>query len=513
MLPPAAMLNRHVDRYQKRALYLIGYDASLIPDTVETKYELSFKPYDLVWYRSPYELNLLKKVGFVIDHFRMVRCFGLGREGSREGEEGSDDHEEDELRGLRRVFDRSWGSSVAVENSDVDIDKYNNAQNIAKNGNKDNTDRKEDKINFKNTELDKLKARRTVVVCFIDHFSLCTNVLRQDMVSAGDTPYTLLLLGGSFKDWLADRNNGPMLTYDDLKYTIHVSGGRRGNAVGAIQKAEKIYILHQDDIVNNGVTTNDILWPFILAAVSGARIQLAKYNAHLQSLVGVGGSNFDSLDWNSMSMQKTMSSGLVRLHGFGVSTARVEVRRMGYDSDGHLQPIKDETNLSSEEHSSSSKERSSSTSSSSARESSSTEPSSTINTDNTTENNTLPFRKKLLSSPIILELNFSHFIVGRDGSCTITHNNTIITSLIRTMSFLVIDIITDNKPKPDNTQVNIQLSLRGNMFGDTIFNLPLKFLVNLRNIESSNSTNQKVNGYFLNAKHHLPDSYRISIKV
>lgn len=502
MLPPAALLNRHIDRYQKRGLYLIGYDASLIPDMVETKYELSFKPYDLVWYRSPYELNLLKKVGFVIDHFRMVRCFGLGREGGKAVGEGSNDYEEEELRGLRRIFDRSWGSSVAVENIDVDIDNYDNAQNIAENGNKDNNDRDEDKINFKNIELDKLKAIKTVVVCFIDHFSLCTSVLRQDMVSTGDTPYTLILLGGSFKDWLEDRNNSPILNYDDLKYTIHVSGGRRGNAVGAIQKAEKIYILHHDNIVNNGVTTNDILWPFILAAVSGARIQLAKYNAHFQSLVGVEGNNFDSLDWNSMSMQKTMSSGLVRLHGFGVSTARVEVRRMGYDSDGHLQLIQDTTDLSFEEYSTSSK-----------KQSSSTKPSSTINTDNTTENNTLPFSKQLLSSPIILELNFSQFVVGRDGSCSITHNNTIITSLIRTMSFLVVDIITDNTPKPDNIQVSIQLSLRGNMFGDTIFNLPLKFLVNSRNIESSNSTNQKGNGYFLNAKHHLPDSYRISIKV
>jgi hypothetical protein len=220
-----------------------------------------------------------------------------------------------------------------------------------------------------------------------------------------------------------------------------------------------------------------------------------------------------------------MSSGLVRLHGFGVSTASVGVQRMVYDSDNRLIPLQDDTILSStKEYSSSSKVYSSteppstpsnqSTSSdkehtSFDKEFSSTEPSSeepSIDINDIA----IPNNSQFLS-PIILELNFSQFIVGRDGSCSISHNGVIITSLIRSMSYLIIDIITDENMSVENVEINTQLSLRGNMFGDEIFNLPLKFFVNLSN--NSNSPNYMENGYLMKSKHHPPDSYRISIKV
>lgn len=124
----------------------------------------------------------------------------------------------------------------------------------------------------------------------------------------------------------------------------------------------------------------------------------------------------------------------------------------------------------------------------------------------------------LLSSPIILELNFSQFIVGRDGSCSIAHKGVIVTSLIRSMSYLIIDIVHDNKSSHineiENIEVSIELSLRGNMFGDEVFNLPLKFKINSRDSEiSKHASDNKEDGYHLNSEHQLPDSYRMSIKI
>ena len=103
LLPPGFNLNRTVDRPQRRAVYFLGFDPRYLPhynipvhesDTLggahlnqsspspspslSAPQTFSFLHYDIIWYRSTYELSLLINAGFIPDYFRTIHCFGVG---------------------------------------------------------------------------------------------------------------------------------------------------------------------------------------------------------------------------------------------------------------------------------------------------------------------------------------------------------------------------------------------------------------------------------------------------
>ena len=97
------------------------------------------------------------------------------------------------------------------------------------------------------------------------------------------------------------------------------SSGDSGSGRGGNSGSSRV---HLED------TTADVLWPMILGGVAGLRLHLPAHHAHLLTAAQ------EAPAWTALRMQRTVSSGVVRLHGFGPVTAGVRTSRMVFDDDG-----------------------------------------------------------------------------------------------------------------------------------------------------------------------------------
>ena len=307
--------------------------------------------------------------------------------------------------------------------------------------------------------------------------------------------------------------DGDELWTEDLVRTVLVGTHRTGRAVDMIRRSKNIFIFHgpdghreagrgaaegmQDAVSSSSTSTvNDVLWPLVVAVQSGARIFLSQPNTHLQNLDF--GSQIPSETWTSLGASRTMSSGIVRLHGFGVRTSRVDVVRMSSSGRGIVVPG-DGCPLS---------DISTADGHTSNPLPSSSEPStSSPSLENSIPTESPGSASPMAPLPLLLRVTFSDFLVGRDGSCCVVYKGVTLTCLIRPVKFLLIKLagpFGDSKlsspsssasspaPSTDNANFSdqpihtppsavshsqpplaMELSLRGNMFADEIFNLPL----------------------------------------
>ena len=407
MLPSGHDMHKQVDRAQKRAAYLIGLDPTLLPlstapprehsnksgnDTQNSASTLSFSHYDLLWYRSPYELMQLQHAGFTINPFRMILCFGLGGESEARNE----------VNTFEKAFRRSWGlgliNPVKSSRKHTDPSSSNRSEGSGSNFSKMN----------RRTDLP------VVAVCFISHAEHCSEEARNSMMHSVVGTYKLLLIGGLWSDWL---DNGACEGFSEhVERIVHVSTRQVGDAINIVETAGSVFIFHTGIArarnSNNSLlinTVNDVIWPIVLAASSDTRIHLSNPNPHLEDLVR--GSNLLSEKWTSIGMAKVFSSAVVRLHGFGVNTARVNAHQICISESGNFCRL----NLTAE-------------------------PDCLFST---------PYSPPLISTflrnnsvlesvTVILQLGFSDFTVGRDGSCCIVYRGMTLTCLIRPFKYLII---------------------------------------------------------------------------
>ena len=606
LLPTGFPLNRTVDRPQRRAAYFLGFDSQLMSHYVSLKGEaaamgsnhsssspssspssppsIAFPHYDVIWYRSSYELSLLIIAGFQADYFRTIHCFGVGDLNHISGADSKES--ESQINSTRTSF-QSWSDLLILPsnrssrglNGTYDCTGHVQSDNCnAGRGTEDLHDPNQSDVKL--ISRDEVTGDDNLAVCFIAHLSSCLFEIRESWIPASSKPYRLLLLGGTLSQWMdsdaapggkqrrrgkervggkerrrsrshhggsvqgpegsssgkrdgdeemdgeevceekerdedegEEEGEGQIL---DLVRTVLVGTHRTARAVDMIRRSKNVFIFHGGDAVatedSGGAmgsavsTVDDIIWPIVAAVQSGSRIFLSQPNTHLQSLNF--GSHIPSDTWTALGARRTMSSGIVRLHGFGVRTARVDVTRVTSNEEGMIIPYdccppplpsSAECHPHYPSHSSFTplpvKGQS---------QIPSAGPGSTPSL-----------------APLFLQVTFTDFLVGRDGSCCVVHKGVTLICLIRPVKLLVINFtappahstsssslssssssppstssssssaaaaaaaartvnasISDTLPAVShshsfNMEVSLSLSLRGNMFADEIFHLPL----------------------------------------
>eukprot|EP00597_Dinobryon_sp_UTEXLB2267_P000019 CAMPEP_0170056900 /NCGR_PEP_ID=MMETSP0019_2-20121128/120_1 /TAXON_ID=98059 /ORGANISM="Dinobryon sp., Strain UTEXLB2267" /LENGTH=698 /DNA_ID=CAMNT_0010261497 /DNA_START=351 /DNA_END=2443 /DNA_ORIENTATION=+ len=70
-------------RMQKRAAYLIGFDASLLSEALATaavlQLPVKYNHYDVLWFRDAFEIKLWREAGLSFTTIRMQHAFGVGK--------------------------------------------------------------------------------------------------------------------------------------------------------------------------------------------------------------------------------------------------------------------------------------------------------------------------------------------------------------------------------------------------------------------------------------------------
>eukprot|EP01035_Chromulina_nebulosa_P029062 gene29062-38473_t len=168
-----------------------------------------------------------------------------------------------------------------------------------------------------------------VYVCFWRFATLCTMSHRRMLAQEkhGEA-FTLLLLGGFFSDWV---DNEDVLTIDMVPSVLHVGDGNLGEAaVQAIQAATVAYFMYGSTSIS---TVEDVLWPFIAAAVSGCRIHLLQSNQHIQSVLSGHPQAISASDWDRKGYLISMLRlGMDRLVGFGSAVSSMVLRNFNFES-------------------------------------------------------------------------------------------------------------------------------------------------------------------------------------
>lgn len=160
-----------------------------------------------------------------------------------------------------------------------------------------------------------------LIVCSIHHSSLCSEKNRAAMVQRASNEgddiesqhQVLLLLGGTWEAW--QRNgvltNSSMGIAERLR-NIKLVPQHRGDDAAALFSAARAVIFINPAAASTS-PGEDNLWPFVTAAVSGARIYLLQPAAHLMQLAEQG-----CEDWHRDYFENfVVKSGFDRLEGFG----------------------------------------------------------------------------------------------------------------------------------------------------------------------------------------------------
>jgi hypothetical protein len=301
---------------QKRISYVVGYDPVLINKvmknsmsntaaTTTTKEKVSMKyennHYDVILYRSPFELSLYHDAGVMFKSDRLQHAFGLGLSTQDE--------------------------SLKIQHRSVVIVCFYSYKYLCKTS-----------IIASNYA----RARATLLkkdhhVLYTDEAQLDRSKINDDDDDDDNDAKILLLIGGMWQDWLD--------TDEDflLHEVIHVREGTTGIAVAVIQQAALMVLMldntglgqyftcnnshsswkqsidydHDHGLIDCHITnaidtTRNILWPFVAAANAYTRIFLYVYNEHYQQLNNVGCSNW-SEDMFRTVMLKTAFDRLIGL--------------------------------------------------------------------------------------------------------------------------------------------------------------------------------------------------------
>ena len=168
-----------------------------------------------------------------------------------------------------------------------------------------------------------------VFVCFWRFATLCTMSNRRMLAQENHgKAFTLLLLGGRFSDWV---DSGDVLTIDIVPTVLHVGDGNLGEAgVQAIQAAKIAYFMYGASSVS---TVEDVLWPFIAAAVSGCRIHLLQSNQHILAVLSGHPQVISPSDWDRPGyLMSMLRLGMDRLVGFGSAVSSMVLQNFNFES-------------------------------------------------------------------------------------------------------------------------------------------------------------------------------------
>jgi hypothetical protein len=389
---------------------------------------------------------------------------------------------------------------------------------------------------------------KQVVICFWLHADQCTAAALQGSLppAARGANFTLLLIGGQWSSWLDHNNNSSsnnnnnnnnsssssssssnnnssssnssdlLVGSQPVHRIVHVADGRVGDAVAIVQHAERVVIMHDalnaqggsahtpndKDIDIRAVNTvNDVLWPLVATTVRDVpsespqnpidtstaapirMVHLSNSNTHLFAVLDSGCDQ-----WSEAYARRAASSGIVRLHGFPIASARVDVVRVSIGDTGDLYKY-DERYDSID---------------------------------------------SVYVHGAVYQLTFVHFVPGRDGSCCVKYKGVPLTCMIRPHSFLVIalnDTRTASadycaaavKPQAaapaedkDQEELRFSLILRGNMFADEVFEVPLAVRTSRRlacGTSGTGTVHDENSNEAYKAGASLADSFHVTIDV
>lgn len=295
-----------------------------------------------------------------------------------------------------------------------------------------------------------------LVVCFINYIHLCTISNRMKITNKMNSSYTLLLLGGSWSQWVDGVDNEFIITRENLYRTVHVADMRTGIATKLISSMTgTIFILHDNYIDNiNDIyinkdseteilsinTVNNIIWPIIYSCIRNnklsthfgdnyLRVHLPKSNNQLMNLF-----QEDCENWDYNYLKSSISTGFIRLYGLGKSLSALKFKIYK-------------------------------------------------------ENNNMIYN--INETVIKLENIYSKFIVGKDGKCCIENKDNPLMCIIRPFDFFIITI-QSNEFNCSNIEssnslciyndlyskiISINFTLHGNILNDEIYRIQYYFKI------------------------------------
>lgn len=435
MLLPPSLNVQGKDRFQKRCIYMLGYNSKLVKDYLihqeaqgiqkQAALDLRARVYDLVLFRDYHEMKLLEASGLHTDPMRIQHMFASYAE-------------------IPFVSSEQWSTS-----STEDSDSH-------RSGNKHS-----------------VYPRTAVAVCYFEYKSLCSQSARNSIIDPKDRDtYILLLLGGTWSDWISpldsnkeNENDQDMnvLNVDILHRVVHVKEGRTGAAQHLITHAGNGTVYNFHGVWEGGVvqvdsfnpsekeevqanTVNDTIWPVVafcaratynsrsrvnakgvnsvaIEANSGdasdssdreeetidqsGRLHFLEWNDHIISIV----SNENCESWDREYLEESVYKAILRLHGLGTSRTKVHIGVWDilYNS------IDVAPSASSE-----------------------------------------PMEEE--SPVIVLKTNIEDFVLGRDGQFCVHANGVLLRCFLRNFDYLVLKLQGKNTTKSSSSTSAVDLT-------------------------------------------------------
>jgi glycosyltransferase involved in cell wall biosynthesis len=274
-------------------------------------------------------------------------------------------------------------------------------------------------------------------ICFFHAKELCSKKLRDMYLSQhGLTAFSLVLVSGNMHDWLT----GQYFSAGDLKRIYFISEFSSAiDLLNVLSQSSLIVIIHRESTEMFGTTTEDVIFPFVLACLNNGRLHLALSNSHL---INLGGQSCDI--WDEYYLANSTRTALNRLFGFPSAHSSFTVRPLTLSllsySCGNCN-YQDWTILRKCE----------------------------------------VFSRRIdmkMMSYAVLSLENFNFEIGRDGQVCI--NNATAASdkqlcFLRPMEYVIVTA----DPLLHYTNVELTLSIRGNVFGDFAqsFNITIELYV------------------------------------
>lgn len=307
------------EKLQRRGCFMLGFkheqvlytrDQMMIGDGDKIKNpSIHLLHYDVLWYRSTFELEALANLGISIPLVRLQHSFGV-------------------IDNLNYDYGKKIGKDSSIIDAFVRVSEV--TEELRDNG------LEEEELN---TAIDPMSVpalpiqkdhERVVVICFYAQIEVCSNSNRERVLldsksskdGGGDaSSFALVLLGGTLSAWLSHENFA-VASLVSLS-NIHLVTGSSVNRIASImKKCEKVAIMHLGRSKHNySLISNDVLWPLVYAAVLDKDIKLENANFHLQSIAASGSCQ----GWNHVYKSNSVRIGLARLLGLGVSRSRVEL--------------------------------------------------------------------------------------------------------------------------------------------------------------------------------------------
>jgi glycosyltransferase involved in cell wall biosynthesis len=260
-------------------------------------------------------------------------------------------------------------------------------------------------------------------ICFFNVKELCSKNLREVYLSRhGLSAFTLVLVGGTMQDWL----NGEYFSASDLKRVYFISRFSSGvDLLNILNQSSLIVIIHNES-TEKVSTTEHVIFPFVLSCLNNGRLHLSHVNSHFIDLAR------QSCDtWDGYYLMNSTRMALNRLFGFPSALSSFSIRPLSLsllnnsceNCNSHDWVILRECKVLSRK----------------------------------IDIKTMPYA--------VLSLENFNFDIGRDGQVCI--NNATATSdkqlcFLRPMEYVVITA----DPHLQSTNVELTLSIRGNVFGD-----------------------------------------------